>query len=188
MVLCCAQDRLCSFLSSGGRTCPPALLSLPCAHPPAGLSCCCSAQSHWDRDWEGSAKVETLSTCQGMPGEYMSPSAWDSLLPLFHRTRNKNCSRTSLGHFSFPICFSTFLSLSRSSCSPSPAVSTGTGWKQGSNRSDRVNHLLMSSVPGVDGKALPCRELPWAGGNLSLGELDLPLLRWYVLDLLRSFL
>lgn len=104
----------------------------------------------------------------------MSPSAWDSLLPPFHRTRNKNCSRTSLGHFSFPICFSTFLSLSRSSCSPSPVVSTGTGWKQGSNRSDRVNHLLMSSVPGVDGEALPCRELPWAGGNLSLGELDLP--------------
>ena len=89
----------------------------------------------------------------------------DSLLPPFHRTRNRNRSRTSLGHFSFPICFSTFLSLSRSSCSPSPAVSTGTGWKQGSNRSDRLNHLLMSSVPGVGGKPLPRRSCPWPGGT-----------------------
>lgn len=53
LVLRCAQDRLCSFLSSGGRTCPPALLSLPCAHPPAGLSRCWSAQSQWDRHWDG---------------------------------------------------------------------------------------------------------------------------------------
>lgn len=94
------------------------------------------------------------------------PLHWDSLLSPFHRTRNRNRSRTSLGHFSFPICFSTFLSLSRSSCSPSPAVSTGTGWKQGSNRSDRVSHLLMSSVPGVDGKPLPRRSCPWLGEPL----------------------
>lgn len=114
-----------------------------------------------------------------MPGEHASPLPRGSLLPPFHRTRNRNRSCTSLGHFSFPICFSTFLSLSRSSCSPSPAVSTGTGWKQGSNRSDRVNHLLMSSVPGVGGKALPRSSCPGRAANLALGKLGLPLLRGF---------
>lgn len=53
LVLCCAQDRLCPFLRSGSRTCPAVLLNLPCAHPPAGLSCCWRAQSQWDRDGDG---------------------------------------------------------------------------------------------------------------------------------------
>lgn len=114
-----------------------------------------------------------------MPGGHASPLPRGSLLPPFHRTRNRNRSCTSLGHFSFPICFSTFLSLSRSSCSPSPAVSTGTGWKQGSNRSDRVNHLLMSSVPGVGGKALPRSSCPGRAANLALGKLGVPLLRGF---------
>lgn len=106
---------------------------------------------------------------RGMPRGHTSPLHWDSLLPSSQRTRNRNRSYTSLGHFSFPICFSTFLSLSRSSCSPRAAVSTGTGWKQGSNRSDRVNHLLMSSVPGVGGTALPhCSCEPRAGSPTAL--------------------
>lgn len=55
-------------------------------------------------------------------------------------------TNTSLGHLSFPICFSTFLSLSRSSCSlRGAAASTGTGWREGTERGCSVIYLLMPS-------------------------------------------
>lgn len=115
----------------------------------------------------------------GAPLRVVLESPGSSLfLSSFPRTINRNCSYTSLGHFSFPICFSTFLSLSRSSCSPSPAISTGRGWKQGSNRSNRVNHSLMCSVPGVAYQVSACinsyRVVSRAGFAMALTHAQMP--------------
>lgn len=129
LVLCCTQDNAGCAPSrvqeaesalQCSSTCPTPIL-LP-GWPIAGAHGA-------SRTGTGMAELrwKSRARAKGCLESARPPLRQDSLLPPFHRTRNRNCSRTSLGHFSFPICFSTFLSLSRSSCSPSPAVSTGTG-------------------------------------------------------------